>query len=217
MYWIEWNISLSLWVSLIEDYLELLDTLTPAHSNYTFSSIRERKEKGIVFNLPGIFLNIPWNFFDHSPESSRAFPSIFTIISRNILEHSPEISPTFPGILYEIPLNPSEHPRCFPHSVTCSCIPGFINSSFCILITSSYIDFYSTSFSFLQISSSLWRNWDNRTNDAWGGFLWKSISLNKIFSFWKLKISFTEMFHESLKKQFNWNLMLRYTVKLTLN
>ena len=25
------------------------------------------------------------------------------------------------------------------------------------------------------------------------------------------------MFHESLKKQFNWNLMLRYTVKLTLN
>ena len=32
-----------------------------------------------------------------------------------------------------------------------------------------------------------------------------------------LKISFTEVFHESLKKQFNWNLMLRYTVKLTLN
>ena len=25
------------------------------------------------------------------------------------------------------------------------------------------------------------------------------------------------MFHESLKKQFNWNIMLRYTVKLTLN
>ena len=25
------------------------------------------------------------------------------------------------------------------------------------------------------------------------------------------------MFHESLEKQFNWNLMLRYTVKLTLN
>ena len=75
------------------------------------------------------------------------------------------------------------------------------------IITSSYIDFYSTSFSFLQISSSLWRNWDNRTNDAWGGFLWKSISLNKIFSFWKLKISFTEMFHESVKKQFSWNLL----------
>ena len=25
------------------------------------------------------------------------------------------------------------------------------------------------------------------------------------------------MFHESLKKQFNWNLILKYTVKLTLN
>ena len=25
------------------------------------------------------------------------------------------------------------------------------------------------------------------------------------------------MFHESLKKQFNWNLMLKYTVKSTLN
>ena len=35
----------------------------------------------------------------------------------------------------------------------------------------------------------------------------KSISLNEIFSFWKLKISFIEMFHESVKKQFNWNLM----------
>ena len=27
----------------------------------------------------------------------------------------------------------------------------------------------------------------------------------------KLKIYFTEMFHGSLKKQFSWNLMLRYT------
>ena len=34
-----------------------------------------------------------------------------------------------------------------------------------------------------------------------------SFSLNQIFSFWKLKISFTEMFHESVKKQFNWNLI----------
>ena len=39
----------------------------------------------------------------------------------------------------------------------------------------------------------------NRTNDAWGGFLWRSISLIEIFSFWKLKICFTEMFHESVK------------------
>ena len=37
--------------------------------------------------------------------------------------------------------------------------------------------------------------------------LWRSISLNEIFSFWKLKISFTKMFHESVKKQFNWNLI----------
>ena len=27
--------------------------------------------------------------------------------------------------------------------------------------------------------------------------------------------SFTEMFHESLKKQFSWNLILRHTVELT--
>ena len=70
-------------------------------------------------------------------------------------------------------------------------------------------------FLFIQITYSLLRNY--RVNDSWDGFFWKSISLNEIFSFWKLKISFTEMFHESLKKQFNWNLMLRYTVKLALN
>ena len=39
---------------------------------------------------------------------------------------------------------------------------------------------------------------------------WKSISLNEIFIFWKPKISFTEMFHESMENQFSWNLMLRY-------
>ena len=38
------------------------------------------------------------------------------------------------------------------------------------------------------------------TNDAWGGFLFFFISLNEIFGFWNLKISFTEMFHESVKK-----------------
>ena len=46
-------------------------------------------------------------------------------------------------------------------------------------------------------------------------FLW--LWLNEIFSFWKPKISLAGMFHESLIKQFSWNLMLRYTVKLTLN
>ena len=45
--------------------------------------------------------------------------------------------------------------------------------------------------------------------------LFLSISLKEIISFWKPKISFTEMFHESLEKQFSWNLMLRYIMKLT--
>ena len=73
----------------------------------------------------------------------------------------------------------------------------------------------STRISFLE-KISLLRNWNNRTNDPWGGLFSKSISLNEIFSFWKPKISSTEMFHESIEKQFNWDLMLRYTVKSTL-
>ena len=81
---------------------------------------------------------------------------------------------------------------------------------------SIFITHYSTHIAFLQTASSLLRNW-NRTNDVWGGFFWKSISLNNMFSFSKPKISFTEMFHESIEKQFNWNLMLRYSVKSTLN
>ena len=36
-------------------------------------------------------------------------------------------------------------------------------------------------------------------------------------SFWKLKIYFTLMFHESLRKQFGWDLMLRYMVKINVN
>ena len=39
---------------------------------------------------------------------------------------------------------------------------------------------YGIYFSFLQITSLL-RNQNNRTKDAWGGFLWRSISLNEIF------------------------------------
>ena len=46
-------------------------------------------------------------------------------------------------------------------------------------------------------------------------FFGKSISQNKIFSFWELKISFTEMFHESLKS--SWNLILKHNVKLTVD
>ena len=58
---------------------------------------------------------------------------------------------------------------------------------------------YGTCFSFLQVTSSLLHNYNNRINDAWDSIFWKSISLNEVFSFWKLKIYFTEIFHESLK------------------
>ena len=100
----------------------------------------------------------------------------------------------------------------------------------------SYIDFYTVTFLyylhftytgcigyfiiywFLRFATAhvFHCNSNNRINDAWGGFFWKSISLNEIFSFWKPKISFTEMFNESIENQFNWNLMLRYAVKSTL-
>ena len=63
---------------------------------------------------------------------------------------------------------------------------------------------YRTCFSFLQITSSLLRNWNNRTNDAGGGCFWRSISENEIFTFWKLNISFIEKFHESLKNSLIW-------------
>ena len=45
------------------------------------------------------------------------------------------------------------------------------------------------------------------------------ISGPEIFSFWKPQISFTEMFHEILEKQFNWNLMLRceFSIKLVFH
>ena len=70
-------------------------------------------------------------------------------------------------------------------------------------------------FSFLKTTFSLLRNWNDETNDV------RVVSfekvLNNIFSSWKPKISFTEMFRESTEKQFNWNLMLRHTVKSTLN
>ena len=33
----------------------------------------------------------------------------------------------------------------------------------------------------------------------------KSISFNEIFNFWHPKNYFPEMFHESLEKQFSWN------------
>ena len=74
---------------------------------------------------------------------------------------------------------------------------------------------YSTSFSFLQITSSLLFNQNNRTNDVWGSLFWKGISQYKIFNFWKLKLPFAEIFHGSLKKELSWN--LRYAVKLKLN
>ena len=47
-----------------------------------------------------------------------------------------------------------------------------------------------------------------------GSRFWNQL---KFLAFLKPKIYFTEIFHENLEKQFNWNLMLRYTMKLTLN
>ena len=43
-------------------------------------------------------------------------------------------------------------------------------------------------------------------------FTERSFKLLKVLSF-----SFIEMFHESFEKQFDWNLLLRYTMKSTLN
>ena len=60
------------------------------------SKISQNRSK---FRFPGIFWNIPWNLFKHSPESSGAFPGIFFNIPRNLLQHSPESASTFPGML----------------------------------------------------------------------------------------------------------------------
>ena len=60
--------------------------------------------------FPGIFLNISRNLLEHFSESLITFPGIKMI--------------TFPGIFSEITRNPCEHS---PHSVSSSCIPGFIN------------------------------------------------------------------------------------------
>ena len=62
------------------------------------------------------------------------------------------------------------------------------------LVTSSYIDFYnSLQYTFFISTNNFF------SNDAWGGFFRKSIWLNETFSFWKPKLSFSEIFYESLK------------------
>ena len=71
------------------------------------------------------------------------------------------------------------------------------------LITTLYIDFYNS----LKYTSFIFA-WKLRLYY----FFWKNISLNE--SFWKPKISFTKMFHESFEKHFNWSLMSRYSMKL---
>ena len=92
----------------------------------------------------------------------------------------------------------------------------------------SYIDFYNSlqyTFFISTNNVSLLRNWNNRTNNAWSGFFRQSFSLNEIFSFWKPKISFAEMFHECIEKQFKgtlpgrrqwkwWKMLLISTWKL---
>ena len=80
------------------------------------------------------------------------------------------------------------------------------------LITLSYIDFNnSIQYTFFVFTSNFFSitQLNNRINDVWDDSFWKSI--------WKPKISFIEMIHESLEKQFSWNLMLKHTMKLTSN
>ena len=69
-------------------------------------------EHSIIF--PGIFLNIPWNLLEHSPESLITFHGISWNISRNLLKHSSESLITFPGIFSSILRNAKI--RTFPES-----------------------------------------------------------------------------------------------------
>ena len=88
------------------------------------------------FRFPEIFLSIPRNLLQQSPESSRTFPGIFLYILPNLFKHSPESLQTFPGILLNIPRNPSKHSPRSLHSLYTlprSCIPGFINSRILII------------------------------------------------------------------------------------
>ena len=57
----------------------------------------------LKFRLNGIFLSIPRNLSEHSPESAGTFPGILWNIPRNLLEHSPESSRAFPGIFSSYP------------------------------------------------------------------------------------------------------------------
>ena len=66
------------------------------------------------FRFPEIFLSIPRNLLEQSPEYSRTFPGIFLYIlpnlpgiflniHPNLFKHSLESLQTFPGILLNIP------------------------------------------------------------------------------------------------------------------
>ena len=88
--------------------------------------------------FPGMFEDIPRNVWRHSPECLGTFRGILGDIPRNIWGHSPKCLRTFPGMFEDIPRNAWGHsPECWrhsphsprsPHSVSRSCIPGFIHS-----------------------------------------------------------------------------------------
>ena len=55
--------------------------------------------------FPGMFDDIPQNFWWHSPEYLATFPGMFGDILRNVWRHSPEYFGTFPGMFCDITRN----------------------------------------------------------------------------------------------------------------
>ena len=70
--------------------------------------------------FPGMFCNIPWNVWRHSPECFTTFPRMFRDIPRNVLRNFPECFATFPGMFlrhsleYNIPPIPRVPRISFP-------------------------------------------------------------------------------------------------------
>ena len=62
-----------------------------------------------LLTFPGIFGNIPWNFWRHSPDCLGIFPGMFGDISQNVWGHSLECLATFPGMFGDISRNIWRH------------------------------------------------------------------------------------------------------------
>ena len=97
--------------------------------------------------FPGMFGDISWNVWWHSPGYLATFPGMFDGIHWNIWRHSPEslstfpeCLATFPGMFGDIPRNITFPPfPTFPYSVPRSCIPGFIHSHSNDLIHTAFL------------------------------------------------------------------------------